>query len=128
MKFLSIYPCKIVVEQGVGESYIGTFTFNVEQYGLLMHEETCKVQFVPSLKWDTGWALELGSMMFVDTPHFAKFTEALNHYVFTVLKFVPHLFSADEKQVTKEVFFEDVLFDLSSDSNRLKKVKKPAST
>jgi hypothetical protein len=89
---------------------------------LIFSEQQCDVSFAENLD---GWSMTLGHLTDVDTPHFAKFTQALNHYVLSVLKFTPDTGFLDPSQMVKELYFEDVFFDLSSDDNRLKKVVKP---
>ena len=122
MKFLNIFPSKLRVEKNQAGDLCGTLFFNFEQYGLIFNQQECAVTFAENFQ---GWRLTLGHLSDVDAPHFAKFTQALNHYVFTVLKFEPDAGLYDSKQVFKELHFEDVFFDLSSDDNRLKKVVKP---
>ena len=122
MKFLNIFPSRLRVEKSDGGPIHGTLFFTFEQYGLIFSEQQCDVSFAENLD---GWSMTLGHLTDVDTPHFAKFTQALNHYVLSVLKFTPDTGFLDASQMVKELYFEDVFFDLSSDDNRLKKVVKP---
>ena len=122
MKFLNIFPSKLRLEKNEAGALTGTLFFNFEQYGLIFSEQQSDVFFAQNLD---GWRLTIGHLSDVDAPHFAKFTQALNHYVLSVLKFVPDAGFSDAKQVVKELYFDDVFFDLSSDDNRFKKVVKP---
>lgn len=121
MQFLNIFPSRLRVEKAPDDQIVGTLFFNFEQYGLLFSEQECSVKFKDTLH---GWRLSLGHMSDLDSAHFAKFSHALNHYVMNVLKFDPRLLDAGLGQVMKELYFEDVFFDMSSDDDTFKKVPK----
>jgi hypothetical protein len=121
MQFLNIFPSRLRVEKTSDDQIAGTLYFNFEQYGLLFSEQECPVKFKESQE---GWSLSLGHMSDLDSAHFEKFTQALNHYVMSVLKFDPRLLDAGVGQVTKDLYFEEVFFDMSSDENYFKKVQK----
>jgi hypothetical protein len=121
MQFLNIFPSRLRVEKAPDDQIVGTLFFNFEQYGLLFSEQECSVKFKDTAH---GWHLSLGQMSDLDSAHFDKFTQALNHYVMSVLKFDPRLLDAGVGQVTKDLYFEEVFFDMSSDENYFKKVQK----
>jgi hypothetical protein len=121
MQFLNIFPSRLRVEKAPDDQIVGTLFFNFEQYGLLFSEQECSVKFKDTAN---GWRLSLGHMSDLDSAHFEKFTQALNHYVMSVLKFDPRLLDAGVGQVTKDLYFEEVFFDMSSDENYFKKVQK----
>lgn len=122
MQFLSIFPSKLSVERDADNQLIGTLFFNFEQYGLQLNEQTCPVRFHATR---TGWRLSLGHMSELESAHFDKLTQALNHYVLEVLQFDPRLTDAGAGQVVKELYFEDVFFDLSSADEFFKPVNSP---
>jgi hypothetical protein len=121
MQFLNIFPSRLRVEKTTDDRLMGTLFFNFEQYGLLFNEQSCDVSFKPTAQ---GWHLSLSQMSDLDSSHFEKFTQALNHYVLSVLKFEPGAMDASVGQVVKELYFDDVFFDMSSEERFFKKVPK----
>jgi hypothetical protein len=122
MQFLSIFPDKLSVEKTPNNQLVGTLFFNFEQYGLQLDEQTCPVMFHPT---PSGWRLSLGPMPELDVAHFDTLTQALNHYVLEVLQFDPRPADAGAGKVVKELYFDDVFFDLSSTDEFFKPVKSP---
>ena len=51
----------------------------------------------------------------MDVPYFARFVDALNHYVFAVLGFVPNQQASLQEQPSINLFFDGIYFDLSID-------------
>lgn len=121
MQFLNIFPSRLRVEKTAGDQIVGTLFFNFEQYGLFFSEQECPVKFKADAD---GWHLSLGRMSDLDSAHYDRFTQALNHYVMGVLKFDPRLLDAAAGQAVKDLYFEEVFFDMSSDENFLKQVLK----
>ena len=121
MQFLNVFPSRLVVHKGADDQIVGKLYFNFEQYGLLFNEQECRVTFKDTPQ---GWRLSLGQMSELDSAHFDKFTQALNHYVMHVLQFDPRLLDVSAGQLEKELFFEEVFFDMSSEENYFKKVSK----
>ena len=122
MQFLSIFPSKLSVERTSDNQWVGTLFFNFEQYGLQLNEQTCPVRFHHT---STGWRLSLGHMSELESAHFDKLTQALNHYVLEVLQFDPRLADVGVGKVVKELYFDDVFFDLSSSDGSFKPVSQP---
>jgi hypothetical protein len=49
----------------------------------------------------------------VDMPHFDKFADTLNHYVFEVLRFTPNRSAQGKDLAAVKIFFDGIYFDMS---------------
>ena len=62
-----------------------------------------------------AWRLWVKPLHGVDMPYFSRFVDALNHYVFEVLWFVPNQQPSLQEQPSINLFFDGIYFDLSID-------------
>lgn len=125
MKFLNIYPLRILATLNHDGVFEGQFTFNVEQYGLMFQESVCDVTFSPNPLSVDEWQLHVQPISVVEIPFFHKFVDALNHYLFQVLHFVPNKYASGKELPSIKLFFDDIYFDMSGEEPKLEKIKKP---
>lgn len=125
MQFLNIYPLRILATLRHDGVFEGQFTFNVAQYGLTFQEAQCDVTFSPNPLSMDEWQMHVEPMLAVEAQLFDKFVNALNHYLFHVLHFVPNKYASGKELPSVKLFFDDIYFDLSGDEPKLERVEKP---
>jgi hypothetical protein len=124
MRFLNIYPLRILATLRHDGVFEGQFIFNVEQYGLMFQESVCDVTFSPNPLSIDEWQLQVQPISAVEIQFFDKFVAALNHYLFEVLCFTPNKYASGSELPSIKLFFDDIYFDLSGDEPRLAQIKK----
>ena len=68
------------------------------------------------------WKILVKSMFEVEMPHFDKFVDALNHYVFEVLQFMPSRSAPGNDLPMVKIFFTGMYFDMSGDEPVVQKI------
>jgi len=89
MQFLNIYPKRILATLNAADAFEGQFTFDLEQYGLITSDVVCDVTVTEDRVMVGQWKIWVKPLFDIDMPHFEKFVETLNHYVFEVLQYTP---------------------------------------
>ena len=112
MRFLNVYPIKLWATSTMPEVYEGKLSFTLEQYGLMFNENDADITLARDPDKPESWRLWVKPLHGVDVPYFSRFVDALNHYVFEVLAFVP---SQQSAQSGIDLFFDGIYFDLSID-------------
>lgn len=112
MRFLNVYPIKLWAASTTPEVYEGKLSFTLEQYGLMFNENDVDITLARDPDKPEAWRLWVKPLHGVDVPYFSRFVDALNHYVFEVLAFVP---SQQSAQSGIDLFFDGIYFDLSID-------------
>ena len=115
MRFLNVYPIKLWATLTTPEVYEGKLSFTLEQYGLMFNENDADITLARDPDKPEAWRLWVKPLHGVDVPYFSRFVDALNHYVFEVLAFVPSQQSAQPGQPGISLFFDGIYFDLSID-------------
>ena len=125
MQFVNIYPLRILATLGQDGVFEGQFAFNVEQYGLMFEEVISDVTFSPDPLNIDEWRLHVAPISAVEIRVFDKFVQALNHYLFQVLHFVPNKYASGKELPSVKLYFDDIYFDMSGDEPKLETIKKP---
>jgi hypothetical protein len=115
MRFLNVYPIKLWATSTTPDVYEGKLSFTLEQYGLMFNENDADITLARDPDKPESWRLWVKPLHGVDVPYFSRFVDALNHYVFEVLAFVPSQLSAQPGQPGINLFFDGIYFDLSID-------------
>ena len=115
MRFLNVYPIKLWATSTTPEVYEGKLSFTLEQYGLMFNENDADITMARDPDKPEAWRLWVKPLHGVDVPYFSRFVDALNHYVFEVLAFVPSQQSSQPGQPSISLFFDGIYFDLSID-------------
>ena len=127
MRFLNVYPKRLWATLNPIGAFEGQFTFDLEQYGLVSTGVVCDVTVVEDRVIAGEWSITMKPMLDVEMPHFDKFVEALNHYVFDVLQYMPNRSAPGKDLPMVKLFFDDVYFDMSGAEPVIQKVDlKPA--
>ena len=113
MRFLKVYPKRLLAPLNLAGAFEGQLTFDLEQYGLITSNEVCEVTVFEDPVMAGQWKIWVKPLFDVDMPHFNKFVDTLNHYVFDVLQFTPRLSALGQDLPTVEVFFDGIYFDMS---------------
>ena len=124
MRFLNVYPKRLFAtlnEEGVFE---GQFTFNLEQYGLLLSDTVCDVKVFEDPIMVGQWKIWVKPMFDVDMPHFNQFVDTLNFYVFENLRYTPNRSRVGDELPVVKIFFDDIYFDLSGLEPHIQKISK----
>jgi hypothetical protein len=113
MRFLNVYPKRIWATLNAAGNFEGQFTFDLEQYGLMMKDMVCDVVVSEDLEMVGQWNIWLKPLFDVDMPHFDKFVSTLNHYVFDVLRYMPNRSAVGDQLPVVKIFFDAIYFDMS---------------
>ena len=122
MRFLNVYPKRLFATLNPDGAFEGQFTFNVEQYGLLLSDTVCDVKVFEDPIMAGQWKIWVKPMFDVEMPHFDKFVDTLNHYVFDVLEFTPSRSASGKDLPMVKLFFNGVYFDMSGDEPVVQKI------
>ncbi len=115
MRFLNVYPIKLWAASSAPGVFEGKLSFTLEQYGLMFNENTADITLICDPEKPEAWKLSVKPLHGVDVPYFSRFVDALNHYVFEVLGFVPNQTNSLQEQAGINLFFDGIYFDLSGD-------------
>ena len=103
-------------------AFEGQFTFNLEQYGLLLSDTVSDVKVFEDPLMVGQWKIWVKPMFDVDMPHFNKFVDTLNHYVFDVLRYSPSRSASGKELPMVKLFFNGIYFDMSGDEPVVQKI------
>ena len=126
MQFLNIYPKRILATLSDDGAFEGQFTFDLEQYGLITSDVVCDISVTQDQVMAGGWKIWVKPLFDIEMPHFDKFVEALNHYVFEVLQYTPSRSAPARDLPVVNLFFTDVYFDMSGTQPVMKKIVRGA--
>jgi hypothetical protein len=126
MQFLNIYPKRILATLNAADAFEGQFTFDLEQYGLITSDVVCDVTVTEDRVMVGQWKIWVKPLFDIDMPHFDKFVETLNHYVFEVLQYTPSRTAIAKDLPIVKLFFTDMYFDLSGSEPVMKKIVRGA--
>jgi hypothetical protein len=127
MRFLNVYPKRIWATLNAVGDFEGQFTFDLEQYGLMIKDMVCEVIVSEDPAMVGQWNIWLKPLFEVDMPHFDKFVSTLNHYVFDVLHHMPSRKAVGNNLPTFKLFFEGIYFDMSGLEPVVQKIPAAAS-
>jgi hypothetical protein len=113
MQFLNVYPNRIWATLNAVGNFEGQFTFDLDQYGLMMKDMVCDVIVSEDPVLVGQWKIRLKPMLAIDMPHFDKFVSTLNHYVFEVLEYIPNRSAVGNNLPAIKIFFDGIYFDMS---------------
>ena len=126
MQFLNIYPKRLWATLDAAGAFEGQFTFDLQQYGLITSDVVCDVTVTEDPVMAGQWKIWVKPLFDIDMPHFEKFVETLNHYVFEVLQYTPNRIAITKGLPMVQLFFTDIYFDLSGSEPVMKKIVKGA--
>jgi hypothetical protein len=126
MQFLNIYPKRILATLNAADAFEGQFTFDLEQYGLITSDVVCDVTVTEDRVMVGQWKIWVKPLFDIDMPHFEKFVETLNHYVFEVLQYTTNRIAIAKDLPMVKLFFTDIYFDLSGSEPVMKKIVRGA--
>ena len=126
MQFLNIYPKRIWATLNAANVFEGQFTFDLEQYGLITSDVVCDISVTEDAVLAGQWRIWVKPLFDIDMPHFDKFVETLNHYVFEVLQYTPNRSAIGKDLPMVKLFFTDMYFDMSGSEPVLKKISRGA--
>jgi len=115
MHFLNVYPKRLWATLNPVGAFEGQFTFDLEQYGLVTSDIVCDVTVCEDAVMAGQWKILVKPMFNVAMPHFDKFVETLNHYVFEVLQYTPNRSAPGKDLAMVKIFFDDIYFDMSGE-------------
>jgi hypothetical protein len=113
MRFLHVYPKHLWATLNPAGAFEGRLTFDLEQYGLLTKDMVCDVTLSEAPLLPGQWMISVKPMFDVEMPHFNKFVDTLNHYVFEVLQFIPSRSAPGNDLPMVKLFFDGIYFDMS---------------
>ncbi len=122
MRFLNVYPKRLMATLNAEGAFEGQFTFNLEQYGLLLSDTVSDVKVFEDPLMVGQWKIWVKPMFDVDMPHFNKFVDTLNHYVFDVLRYSPSRSASGKALPMVKLFFNGIYFDMSGDEPVVQKI------
>jgi hypothetical protein len=122
MRFLNVYPKRLMATLNAEGAFEGQFTFNLEQYGLLLSDTVSDVKVFEDPLMVGQWKIWVKPMFDVDMPHFDKFVDTLNHYVFDVLRYTPSRSASGKELPMVKLFFNGIYFDMSGDEPVVQKI------
>ena len=118
MNFLTLYPLEISAVLNDEGSFVGQMSMNIEQYGLFFREVKCNVTLRIEAGHAQPWYLAIDPIDSVEVPHFTKFVDAMNSYVFNILRFEPHMKPQGNDSPRVQLFFDQIFFDMSEEQPR----------
>ena len=113
MQFLNVYPKRLWATLNAVGAFEGQFTFDLEQYGLITSDVVCDVTIAEDPSMVGQWKIVVKPMFDLEMPHFDKFVDTLNHYIFEVLQFMPSRSASGKDLPSVKIFFDEVYFDMS---------------
>ncbi len=122
MQFLNVYPKRLLATLNPVGAFEGQFTFDLEQYGFVTSDIVCDVNVGEDPLMVGRWKIIVKPIFNVEMPHFDKFVNALNHYVFEVLQYTPSRSAPGKELPMVKIFFTDMYFDMSGDEPVVQKI------
>lgn len=122
MQFLNVYPKRLWATLNAVGTYEGQFTFDLEQYGLITSDVVCDVTIAEDPLMVGQWKIRMTPLFDIEMPHFDKFVETLNHYVFEVLQYMPSRSASGKDLPIVKLFFTEMYFDMSGSEPVVKKI------
>ncbi|PUE57666.1 hypothetical protein B9Z36_07035 [Limnohabitans sp. Rim8] len=122
MHFLNVYPKRLWATLNPVGAFEGQFTFDLEQYGLLTSDIVCETTIAEDPIVRGQWTIVVKPMLNVEMPHFDKFVDTLNHYVFEVLQFMPSRTALGKDLPMVKLFFDGIYFDMSGSEPVVQKI------
>jgi hypothetical protein len=122
MRFLNVYPKRLLASLNSVGVFEGQLTLDLEQYGLLMNDIVCNVMVCENPVLVGQWKIVVKPMFDVEMPHFDKFVDTLNHYVFEVLQYMPSRSAPGKELPMVKIFFTGMYFDMSGDEPIVQKI------
>ncbi len=122
MRFLNVYPKRLIATLNAEGVFEGQFVFDLEQYGLVTNDIVCAVTVCEDVIMAGQWKILVKPMFNVEMPHFDKFVDTLNHYVFEVLQYMPSRSAPGKDLPVVKIFFTGVYFDMSGDEPVVQKI------
>jgi hypothetical protein len=122
MQFLNVYPKRLWATLNAVGAFEGQFTFDLEQYGLITSDVVCDVTVAEDPVMVGQWKIGMKPLFDIEMPHFDKFVEALNHYVFEILHYMPSRSASGKDLPIVKLFFTDMYFDMSGSEPIVKKI------
>jgi hypothetical protein len=126
MRFLNVYPKRLLATLNEAGAFEGQLTFDLEQYGLINTGVVSDVLICENKVMAGEWMITLKPLFDIEMPHFDKFVKALNHYVFEVLQLMPNRTASGQELPTIKLFFDDMYFDMSGVDPVIQKVSPEA--
>ena len=122
MRFLNVYPKRLFATLNADGAFEGQIVFDLEQYGLVTNDIVCAVTVCEDAVMVGQWKIIVKPMFNVEMPHFDKFVDTLNHYVFEVLQFMPSRSAPGNDLPMVKLFFDGIYFDMSGDEPVVQKI------
>ena len=122
MQFLNVYPKRLWATLNAVGAFEGQFTFDLEQYGLITSDVVCDVTIAEDPLMVGQWKIRMKPLFDIEMPHFDKFVETLNHYVFEVLQYTPSRSASGKDLPIVKLFFTEMYFDMSGSEPIVKKI------
>lgn len=122
MQFLNVYPKRLLATLNAAGVFEGQIVFDLEQYGLVTSNIVCAVTVREDTLLAGQWKITVKPMFNVEMPHFDKFVNALNHYVFEILQYTPSRSAPGKELPMVKIFFTDMYFDMSGDEPVVQKI------
>ena len=122
MRFLNVYPKRLIATLNAEDVFEGQFVFDLEQYGLVTNDIVCAVTVCEDEIMAGQWKILVKPMFNVEMPHFDKFVDTLNHYVFEVLQYMPSRSAPGKDLPLVKIFFTGMYFDMSGDEPVVQKI------
>ena len=122
MQFLNVYPKRLFATLNADGVFEGQFVFDLEQYGLVTNDIVCAVTVCEDHVMVGQWKIIVKPMFDVEMPHFDKFVDTLNHYVFDVLQYMPSRSAPGKDLPMVKIFFTGMYFDMSGDEPVVQKM------
>lgn len=123
MEFLDIYPKRIWATLNSEGAFEGQFIFDLEQYGLITSDVVCDVLVKEDPLVAGHWKIWVKPLFDIEMPHFERFVDTLNHYVFEVLQFMPNRHATGNDLPMVKLFFSDIYFDMSETEPLVKRIQ-----
>lgn len=122
MRFLNVYPKRLLASLNMDGVFEGQLTFDLEQYGLVTSDMVCAVTVCEDPVMVGQWKIIVKPMFNLEMPHFDKFVKTLNHYVFDVLKLMPSRSTSGKDLPMVKIFFTGMYFDMSGNEPSVQKI------
>ena len=127
MRFLNVYPKRLWASLNPVGAFEGQLTFDLEQYGLMNSDIVCDVTVFEDPVMAGAWKIDIKPLFEVEMPHFDKFVDTLNHYVFDVLQYMPNRSAPGKDLPMVKLFFDGIYFDMSGADPVVQKISDASS-
>lgn len=122
MRFLNVYPKRLIATLNADGEFEGQIVFDLEQYGLVTNDIVCALTVCEDAVMMGQWKIIVKPMFNMEMPHFDKFVDSLNHYVFEVLQYMPSRSAPGKELPMVKIFFTGMYFDMSGDEPVVQKI------